>query len=145
MTDAADGYEGVLAVRTDIGREALPAPIAPVAAPNSYDYRLVVSRKLYDRAVATQMSPALADLPIGAGAHVHPLDLAKVGVAEGTEVNVISPKGSVVLALVADPSVPRGVLWAPFNQPGGSGTSGDIGAIVDAGAAVTDVRLERLA
>lgn len=75
---------------------------------------------------------------------MHPLDLDRVGVADGTEVNIISPKGSVVLPLVADVSVPRGVLWAPFNQPAGSGSSGDINSIVDAAAAVTDVRIERL-
>jgi len=132
--------EGALAVRGDVGRGTLPEPTAPVAAPNSYDYRLVVSRKLYDKAVSTQMSPALAALPIGAGAHVHPLDLDKVGVAAGTDVNVVSSEGSVVLPLVADPSVPRGVLWAPFNQPGN-----DIAAVLSNTALVTDVRIERLA
>ena len=136
----APDVEGVLAVRTDVGRGSLPEPTAAVAAPNSYDYRLVVSRKLYDNAVGTQMSPALAPLPIGAGAHVHPLDLDRVGVAAGTAVNIVSAEGSVVLPLVADPSVPRGVLWAPFNQPGN-----DITAVLSGTAAVTDVRIERLA
>jgi NADH-quinone oxidoreductase subunit G len=131
--------EGVLAVHADVGRGALPEPIPAEPPPNSYDYRLVVSRKLYDRAVGTQMSPALAGLPIGAGAHLHPLDVDKVGVPAGTDVRVVSGAGSVVLPLVADPSVPRGILWAPFNQPG----VGEITSIVGDGA-VTDVRIERL-
>jgi len=55
-------------------------------------------------------------------------------------VSVIGPDGSVVLPLIADESVPRGVLWAPFNQPGAS-----VNAIVSTGRGVTDVKIERLA
>lgn len=107
---------------------------------SGYDYRLVVSRKLYDSAVSTAMSPSLAKLAIGAGAHIHPLDLDTVGEPEGAEVKIVGAKGSVVLPLVADPTVQRGTIWAPFNQHGA-----DITDIVDATAAVTDVRIERIA
>jgi NADH-quinone oxidoreductase subunit G len=107
--------------------------------PSSYDFRLVVSRKLYDRAVGTAMSPSLAELAVGAGARIHPLDLPRVGVEDGTEVKLISASGSVVLPLIGDPTVQRGTVWAPFNQAGA-----DISDIVDSSAAVTDVRLERL-
>ena len=107
--------------------------------PSSYDFRLVVSRKLYDRAVGTAMSPSLAKLAVGAGARVHPLDLPRVGVEDGTEVKLISSSGSVVLPLLADPTVQRGTIWAPFNQAGA-----DITDIVDSAAPVTDVRVERL-
>ncbi len=129
--------EGVLAV--GFARE-LSRPDTHDAPPSGYDYGLVVSRKLYDRAVLTSMSPSLAKLPIGAGAHIHPLDLDRVGEAEGVEVRLISAKGSVVMPLVADESVQRGTLWAPFNQAGA-----DITELVDADAAVTDVRIERIA
>ena len=71
-------------------------------------------------------------------AHVHPLDLDRVGVADGTEVKIIGARGSVVLPLVADETVQRGTLWAPFNQDGP-----DITDLVDAEASVTDVRIER--
>src|SRR5690606_25075407 len=84
--EALTDVEGVLAVATDVGTGALPDAAADVPAPNSYDYRLVVSRKLYDGAVGTQMAPALAPLAIGAGAHLHPLDLDKVGVSAGSDV-----------------------------------------------------------
>jgi len=99
----------------------------------------VVSRKLYDRAVGTAMSPSLAKLNVGAGARVHSLDLPRVGVEDGTEVKLISTSGSVVLPLIADDSVQRGTIWAPFNMAGA-----DITDLVDAGAPVTDVRIERL-
>jgi NADH-quinone oxidoreductase subunit G len=110
-----------------------------VSPRNSYDYRLVVSRKLYDRAVGTEMSPSLAKLAPGAAAHVNPLDLDALGVSEGDDVKLVSSKASTVLPITADHKVPRGVLWAPFNQPGGS-----IEEIIDATAAVTDVRIERV-
>ncbi len=113
---------------------------ASVEAPrNSYDYRLVISRKLYDRAVSTANSPSLADLAIGAGAHVHPLDLDTIGLAAGTAVKLIGPNGSVVAPLVADADVMRGTIWAPFNQPGAR-----VSDLVDASAGATDVRVERL-
>jgi anaerobic selenocysteine-containing dehydrogenase len=113
------------------------APAEPT--PNSYDYRLVVSRKLYDRAVGTANSPSLAALAVGGGAHIHPLDLDRVGVAEGTDVKIVGVRGSIVLPLVADEAVQRGTIWAPFNQDGA-----DITDLVDADASVTDVRIERL-
>ena len=99
----------------------------------------MVSRKLYDRAVGTAMSRSLAKLAPGASAHVHPLDLDALGVAAGDDVKLVSAKASTVLPIVADPAVPRGTVWAPFNQPGGT-----VEEIIDATAAVTDVRIERV-
>ncbi|HSL74200.1 MAG TPA: molybdopterin-dependent oxidoreductase, partial [Ilumatobacteraceae bacterium] len=117
-----------------------PTPVA-FSAPsrNSYDYRLVVSRKLYDGAVGTQMSPALANLAPGASVHVHPLDLDALGVASGDDVRVVSAKAATVLPIRANPMVPRGVVWSAFNQLGGT-----IEDIVDAATATTDVRIERV-
>ncbi len=98
---------GVLSV-VKVG--AVQQSIALEHAPSNYDYRLVVSRKLYDRAVGTALSPSLAKLGMGAGAHVHPADLDRIGEPDGAEVKLISASGSVVLPLVADDSVQqRGV------------------------------------
>ena len=72
-------------------------------------------------------------------AHIHPLDLDRVGVADGTDVKLVGVRGSIVLPLVADEAVQRGTIWAPFNQDGA-----DITDLVDADASVTDVRIERL-
>ena len=127
---------GVLSV-VKVG--AVQQSIALEHAPSGYDYRLVVTRKLYDRAVGTALSPSLAKLAMGAGAHIHPADLDRIGEPEGAEVELISASGAVVLPLVADDSVQRGTIWAPFNQSGA-----DITDIVDSSAAVTDVRIERI-
>ncbi len=118
---------------------ALPEVSASDQVPSGYDFRLVVSRKLYDRAVNTVMAPSIAKLNIGAGARVHSLDLPRVGVDDGTDVKLISATGSVVLPLIADDSVQRGTIWAPFNMAGA-----DVTDLVDATAPVTDVRIERL-
>lgn len=118
---------------------ALPDASTNDQVPSGYDFRLVVSRKLYDRAVNTVMAPSIAKLNIGAGARVHSLDLPRVGVDDGTDVKLISATGSVVLPLIADDSVQRGTIWAPFNMAGA-----DVTDLVDATAPVTDVRIERL-
>ena len=107
--------------------------------PNSYDYRLVVSRKLYDRAVSTAMSPSIAGLAIGSGARIHPLDLDRVGVPDGAEVKIVGIQRSVVLPLIADTTVQRGTIWAPFNQVGA-----DVTALIESTSPVADVRIERL-
>jgi NADH-quinone oxidoreductase subunit G len=95
---------------------------------------------LYDGAIGTAMSRSLVNLAPGAAAHVHPLDLDGIGVTEGTEVKLISAKATAVLPVVGNNNVPRGVVWAPFNQPG----AGSIEDIIDATAANTDVRIERI-
>ncbi len=118
---------------------ALPEVSFSAPGRNSYDYRLVVSRKLYDRAVGTQMSRSLVNLAPGSAVHVHPLDLDSLGVAEGDDVKVVSAKASSVLPITANTRVPRGVVWSPFNQGGGT-----IEDIVDGSGATTDVRIERL-
>jgi len=118
---------------------ALAAAPAEAAVRNAYDYRLVVSRKLYDRAVGTAMSRSLAHLAPGPGAHVPPLDLDRLGVPEGDLVRLVSARGTATLPIIANPSVARGTVWSPFNQGGRT-----IEDIIDASAAITDVRIERL-
>jgi NADH-quinone oxidoreductase subunit G len=132
--------DGVLAVPPADGPVVWPEEVTAGAVDrNSYDYRLVVSRKLYDRSVGTAMSPSLAGLASPSEAHVNPFDLAALGVADGTEVQVIGARGTVVLAVSADLAVPRGSLLVPFNVPGAS-----IADIVDARAPANDVRVERM-
>jgi NADH-quinone oxidoreductase subunit G len=144
------GYEGVtreaLASTADGVTSHTPSTIDPVNAVdadipvrNSYDFRLVVSRKLYDAAVGTAKSPSMAHLAPGQAAHVHPLDIERASVAHGSEVKVISPRATVVMRIEADPTVLRGTVWVPFNQPGAN-----VGDLIDCTAPVTDVRIENL-
>ncbi len=150
INENVDGYEGVnddsLAAAVD-GVIAVSQTIDPINAPlvrfgdrNAYDFRLIVSRTMYDAAVGTQHSPSLADLGVGTAIHVHPLDVARIGSAVGSEVKVTSSRATLVLALTTNDSVQRGTAWVPFNQPGGA----RIGDLIDIDASVTDVRIESL-
>jgi NADH-quinone oxidoreductase subunit G len=123
-----------------------PAPLTlsrttlPVQDRNSYDYRIVSFRKLYDAAVGTAKSPSLAQLATGATVVVHPLDLARIGVELGANVQVISTKATAVLPVTTSEDVLRGTAWLPFNQPGN-----DAREIFDVHADIVDVRIEKLA
>ncbi|MGI9646550.1 MAG: molybdopterin-dependent oxidoreductase, partial [Ilumatobacteraceae bacterium] len=132
----ADDHDGVLAGSEPAG---LGDVEFSVASRNSYDYRLVVSRKLYDRAVGTAMSRSLAHLAPGPGIRVNPLDLDSLGVTAGDEVKIVSPRATAILPVHGDPRIPRGIVWSPFNQGGGK-----IEDIIDAAAPVTDVQIEVL-
>ncbi len=133
----AAAANGVLASPSPAGALAVPAVV--LADRNAYDFRLVVSRKLYDQAVATVHAPSLAPLAQSGAVYVHPLDVARVGSAVGTDVKISTPRATIVLPLATDDSVQRGTAWVPFNQAGPSA-----GELIDAAAAVTDVRIESL-
>jgi NADH-quinone oxidoreductase subunit G len=106
---------------------------------NSYSYRLVLHRKLYDKAVATATSPSLVDLAEESTVVVHPLDLERVGAITGDRVTVVSPHGSIVVPVAIDESVPRGTAVMAFNLPGA-----DPRELVDIDADVTDVKIEKV-
>jgi len=134
----AANRDGVVAA-APVAFGALGDATQAVPARNSYDFRLVTSRKLYDAAVGTQFTPDLAHLAPGAAAYLHPLDLERAGVVAGADVKITSPKAGVVLRIESDPAIVRGTVWVPFNQPGGT-----VGELVDIDAVVTDVRIENL-
>ncbi len=147
MVDAfTDITPAALASNRDGVLAAVPTAIDPMnhvevnlTDRNSYDFRLVVSRKLYDKAVGTAQSPSMAHLATTATVHVHPLDVDRVGAVAGAEVKVSSARASVILQVTPDDAVLRGTAWVPFNQPGAN-----IGDLIDCFAAVTDVRIENL-
>ena len=130
--------DGVLTeVPTSVGQLARPEVQVPER--NAYDFRLVVSRTLYDQAVGTAHSPSLAHLAPGAAVHLHPLDVERVGTTVGASVKVSGSRSGVVLRVVADDHVLRGTAWVPFNQPGAN-----VGELIDIFAPVNDVRIENI-
>ncbi len=150
IADLVDGYASVtidalaaspngVITGAPTGLDPLDPPPLTLADRNSYDFRLVVSRKLYDDAVSTRTSPSLAHLAPGMTAHMHPLDIERAGAVEGADVRLSSVKAGIVVAIEGDPSVLRGTVWVPFNQPGST-----IGELIDHRATVTDVRIENL-
>ena len=122
---------------TDLG--SLDIPLPAVGERNAYDFRLVVSRVLYDQATGTANSPSLAHLARTAAVHLHPLDLERVGTTDGHQVKVSSTRTSVRFTAIADASVRRGTAWVPFNQQGPN-----VAELIDCFAAVNDVRIETI-
>ena len=116
------------------------ATATAVAGPrNSYEFRLDLSRKLFDRAVGTVTSPSLENLSTTAQVFIHPLDLDRVGAAEGANVRVTNSHSSIVLPVRASSSIPRGTAWVPFNQLGA-----DVRELVRRNDSVVDVRIESM-
>jgi NADH-quinone oxidoreductase subunit G len=137
-TALAGARDGVLAYApTGIGPVALLEGVA--AERNAYDFRLVVSRTLYDQASGTANSPSLAHLATPTTVHVHPLDLGKIGTTDGATVKVTSTRATVVCHVVADATVMRGTAWMPFQHSGANA-----GDLIDCFAHVNDVRIENL-
>ena len=127
--------EGVIVAHT--------APVRIAAKPQSaaprlsHQFRLLVSRVLYDRAISTAQSPSLAGLAREAAVHLHPGDAQRLGVREGAEVRVAANDAAVVLPVKCDESLARGVAFVPFNQHGS-----DIRSIIRHDSPVTDVLIE---
>jgi len=140
--------DGILATAPHI--DPADAPTVTLGDRNAYDYRLIVSRTLYDAGVLTAQSPSLAPLARRSAVFVNPLDLPRIGSAVGQDVKISSSRATVVLPLATDDSVQRGTAWVPFNQPAVLGAAPEstrsvkIGDLIDAAASVTDVRIESL-
>jgi NADH-quinone oxidoreductase subunit G len=137
--EARDGIVVPEAVAAD--RPALLTYTAPTntesPAFDAYSLRLVATRKLYDLGTATQQSPSLAGLVGGTDVRLNPYDFDRLGIEAGTSVNLTASAGSITLDAHPDPSVPKGSAAVLVNQ------GPAIGTLVDAAAAVTEVRVER--
>ncbi len=104
---------------------------------NAYNYRLIVSRTMYDTAQSTVASPSLVGIINDSAIYVHPLDLARIGVVEGTNVRVGAEGTNVVIAIRAHNGVHRGTAWLPFNHIGV-----DVRPLLNIAGDVVDVRIE---
>lgn len=136
-TSVAVKRDGIVVPSATSSSASVPAPIVPPR--NSYDFRIHVSRKLYDKAVGTVTSPSMSELAPGAGVWIHALDLDRVGVAEGASVKVSNAHSSIVLPVHVSDHIPRGTAFVPFNQPGA-----DIRELIRRADDVVDVRIESM-
>jgi predicted molibdopterin-dependent oxidoreductase YjgC len=113
------------------------AAATSVATRNSYEFRLVSGRKLYDKAIGTTTSQSLANLADAAAVYVHPHDLERIGKSDGASVRVSSNAGAIALPVRASSAVVRGTAFVPFNLAGA-----DVRELIRHDQAVTDVRIE---
>ena len=121
-----------VAFAADPGALALP-PL------DAYSLRLVSGRTLYGSGTLVQRAPSLAPLSPGPCARANPSDLDRLGMGNGGRVRVRSNRASFVVDAIPDPGVPRGSLSLPFNAAEDGVGAGEL---IDAGAVVTDVRVE---
>ncbi|HBA94794.1 MAG TPA: hypothetical protein DCZ35_03020, partial [Acidimicrobiaceae bacterium] len=132
---AAESTEGVLVM----GGLALVRPeptLVPARQPSAL--RLVATRSMYDTGVLVAHSPSLSGLAPGARAALEPAEMQRLGIVDGEVVDLVVPKGTVQVPVVADAGVAAGTVHLLVNQPGV-----DVAALLDAGAPVTDVKLVR--
>jgi NADH-quinone oxidoreductase subunit G len=137
-----------------VGRPAMlrfeaPAAASPAPPADAYSLRLVASRRLWDAGVGVQHSPHLSGLAEPAGLRAHPADMERLGHQSGGRVRVVSPRGTVVVTIDADPGVPRGSVAMAFNAPpasssGPGGPSQNAADLIDATSAITNVRLDSI-
>jgi predicted molibdopterin-dependent oxidoreductase YjgC len=112
-------------------------PTADAPAVDAYSLRLVASRRLYDQGTEVQHAPGLAALAAPTGLRLHPYDFDRLGVEPGTTVTLTAATGSAVLPVHPDDRVGRGAAAVIGAQDGPH-----VGALIDATAVVTEVRVE---
>jgi anaerobic selenocysteine-containing dehydrogenase len=129
--------------RPPLVRVARPSAAAAVPQLDKYSLRLVSRRQLYDAGTLVQACGSLAPLVRTTGLAANPADLDRLGVGTGDRVRVRSRRTDVVIEVVADHSMPPGVVSLGFNLA--RDESGvNAAALIDASMAVVDVRLETI-
>ncbi|MFS8038867.1 molybdopterin-dependent oxidoreductase [Xanthobacter sp. AM11] len=99
------------------GQRASIAPLDASGADETTDadYPFILMtgrlREHWHTGTMTRRSPVLEALSPAPRAHMHPDDLARLGVPAGTQVEVRTRRGLVRLAAAADPAVRPGVVW----------------------------------
>ncbi|HEY5302620.1 MAG TPA: NADH-quinone oxidoreductase subunit NuoG [Acidimicrobiales bacterium] len=124
------------ATPADIALARVDAPLA-----DAYALRLVLARRLYDRGIAMQGSPAIAELIGVTRLTLHPSDLDRLGVASGAKLMVRAPGGDLEMEVVTDETVLRGTCVAPNGTLDAHGAN-VIALLIDPSSPVTQVRLE---
>ena len=111
-----------------------PLAEQPSARSNSRVLRLVAARTMYDDGVMQRHCAAIRNLARPPEARVHPSELQRLGLSDGTKVRVSSHRGHLDAMLVTDVGVPEGSLAVPWLAPGAP-----TNALIAADAAFTAV------
>jgi NADH-quinone oxidoreductase subunit G len=118
------------------GIEGFEVPLA-----DSYSLRLVVARRLYDRGVAMQGSPALANLVSSTQLLLNHVDLDRLGVTSGAIVSVVGARGTVRVPVELNDGVARGSAQVVFGTLSATGEN-VVPTLVDFSSVISQVRLE---
>jgi NADH-quinone oxidoreductase subunit G len=108
---------------------------------DAYSLRLNVSRRLYDRGIAMQGSPALHGLIGTSTLGLNSFDLDRLGVESGDVVSVIGAHGSISLPVALNNGVPRGTAEIAFGTLAPSGEN-VLSVFLEHTGVITQIRLE---
>ncbi len=120
-------------VWTDLGAPESAIPV------DSYSYRLVIDRTMYDSGTQTAACQSLAPLAADGAVRLNPGDAGRLGVVDGVTVRISSKRASVEGPVIVDERISRGVAAIAHNHPGL-----DARSLVDREQTITDVRVETL-
>jgi len=139
-TEAPSG-DAIVAVSAAPPATIVFEPPAYEAPPvDAYSLRLVTHRKLYDQGTQVQQAPSLAGLAEPSVIAANPADLDRLGVGGEDAVKISSRRGTLRAPIVADATVPEGILTMAIGLGDPSPT-----VLIDAAAPVTEVRVETIA
>ena len=124
------------AAPTDVTLSKVDVPLA-----DAYAFRLVLARRLYDRGVAMQGSPALTGLVGATRLVLHSSDLDRLGLASGARVLVRAAGGNFEIDVETDDTVLRGTCVAPLGTLDANGFN-VVSMMIDPSSPVTQLRLE---
>ena len=74
---------------------------------DSYAMRLIVGKRMFDQGTVTQMSPSLCSLAEQSQLRINQYDFNRLGIQEGTQVEVSSGGKSISISVKVDNRVPR--------------------------------------
>jgi predicted molibdopterin-dependent oxidoreductase YjgC len=130
IAEVAPAYRGVTWDLLDWDeRDGVVVPYGDAVQPLAYlpadtpgeivkgDLVLHSARTMYDDGVLMRNGLSLHSLAPGAALHVHPDDASRLGL--NGEASITAGEVSAVLPVIHDPSLARGTVYVPFNQPGG--------------------------
>ncbi len=117
------------------------SPEIEVGIADAYSLTLYASRRLYDRGIAMQGSPALQPLIPSSALALHHVDLDRLGVESGTVVKVTGARGSILLPVVLDEHVARGSAGIFVGTLNSSGEN-PLDVLFDPEHLISQVRLE---
>ena len=116
---------GAVVPRPEAGKHLEYVPVATSVPSASPEMVLHSARTMYDDGVMMRHSLSLHRLAPGAAAHLHPDDARRLGAREGHQVRLVTRNAEAELPVVLDDSLHRGVVYVPFNQPGGPSLGSD--------------------
>lgn len=111
----------------------------PSEAPavDSYSFRLVLDRTMYDDGTQTRMCPSIAELSAPGAIRIGPAEASKLGVDTGATVRLSSQRASVEGPVLIDDSIAAGIAAVAHNHAGL-----DVRSLIDMNELVTDIRIE---